>query len=100
MHPLTRPALLQEEGNRRTLEPWRTYLLTPSWFQHRRRVRQLNQYIIGALLCSPPDGSAVLRTLILFHRHDPGTLAAPAGRRKAGAHCARFSRGATHDLAA
>ena len=40
---------VQEEGNRRTLEPWRTYLLTPSWFQQRRRVRQLNEYIIGAL---------------------------------------------------
>ena len=51
VYPLTRRSL-QEEGNRRTLEPWRTYLLTPSWFQHRRRVRQLNQYIIGVLRCS------------------------------------------------
>lgn len=39
---------IMEEGNRRSLEPWRTYLPTPAWFMQRRRVRQLNKYIIGA----------------------------------------------------
>jgi len=38
----------QEECNRRVLEPWRTYLLTPAWFRHRLNVRKLNGYIIGA----------------------------------------------------
>lgn len=39
---------IMEEGNRRSLEPWRTYLPIP-WFRHRSNVRQLNSYIIGAL---------------------------------------------------
>lgn len=40
---------IMEEGNRRSLEPWRAYLLTPDWFRHRRRVRLLNDYICGLL---------------------------------------------------
>lgn len=39
---------IMEEGNRRSLEPWRSYLPTPAWFRQRSNVRQLNAYIIGA----------------------------------------------------
>ena len=41
---------IMEEGNRRSLEPWRSYLPLPAWFRQRRNVRQLNAYIIG--VCS------------------------------------------------
>lgn len=39
---------IMEEGNRRSLEPWRSYLPTPAWFRQRRNVRKLNAYIGGA----------------------------------------------------
>jgi beta-ring hydroxylase len=35
-----------EECNRRSLEPWRTYLPTSEWFAHRARVKALNAYIV------------------------------------------------------
>ena len=38
---------IMEEGNRRSLEPWRSYLPTPAWFRQRRNVRKLNAYIGG-----------------------------------------------------
>jgi len=37
---------IMEECNRRSLEPWRTYLPTSEWFAHRSRVNSLNAYII------------------------------------------------------
>lgn len=40
---------IMEEGNRRSLEPWRSTPFTPSWFRQRARVRLLNDYIIGLL---------------------------------------------------
>lgn len=40
---------VMEESNRRVLEPWRTYIPTPEWFRYKKRVRQLDTYIIGLL---------------------------------------------------
>ena len=37
---------IMEECNRRSLEPWRTYLPTSEWFAHRARVKALNAYIV------------------------------------------------------
>ena len=71
---------IQEESNRRTLEPWRTYLLTPSWFQQRRRVRQLNEYIIGAWLLSRGQQTLHLVLICCF----TGMIRARWQRRQAG----------------
>ena len=38
---------IMEEGNRRSLEPWRAYMPLP-FLKQRARVRRLNEYIIGA----------------------------------------------------
>ena len=40
---------IMEECNRRSLEPWRTYLPTAEWFAHRKRVSSLNNYIINLI---------------------------------------------------
>ena len=37
---------IMDECNARSLSPWRTYLPTPEWFAHRKRVRQLDAAII------------------------------------------------------
>ena len=31
------------------MQPWRMYLPSPSWIMYRRRVKQLDDYIIGIL---------------------------------------------------
>ena len=37
---------IMDECNARSLSPWRTYLPTPEWFAHKKRVRQLDAAII------------------------------------------------------
>lgn len=41
---------IMEEGNRRSLEPWRAYMPLPALTQ-RARVRRLNTYILGTFMC-------------------------------------------------
>ena len=38
-----------DECNRRSLSPWRSFLPTPEWFAHRRRVRQLDDAIVDII---------------------------------------------------
>lgn len=40
---------IMEEANRRVFEPWRAFLPTRAWFQHRERIKALNAYITGLL---------------------------------------------------
>ena len=40
---------IMEEANRRVFEPWRAFLPTRTWFQHRERIKALNAYITGLL---------------------------------------------------
>ncbi|KAK9791377.1 hypothetical protein WJX73_006540 [Symbiochloris irregularis] len=37
------------EGYKRSLQPWRMYIPTQTWFQHRSRINQLNAYVKGRL---------------------------------------------------
>ena len=39
-----------EEGNKRTWNPERTFLPTPSWFKFRRDVQKLNDYVTGIIV--------------------------------------------------
>lgn len=40
---------VMEESNKRVLRPHRKYLPTPSWFQYRQRVSQLNAFLIDLM---------------------------------------------------
>ena len=40
---------LVTECNARSLQPWRTYMPTPEWFAHRRRVSALDKAIIDII---------------------------------------------------
>eukprot|EP00227_Mantoniella_beaufortii_P001127 CAMPEP_0197614868 /NCGR_PEP_ID=MMETSP1326-20131121/59742_1 /TAXON_ID=1155430 /ORGANISM="Genus nov. species nov., Strain RCC2288" /LENGTH=498 /DNA_ID=CAMNT_0043183745 /DNA_START=501 /DNA_END=1997 /DNA_ORIENTATION=+ len=40
---------IMEECNQRSLSPWRTYIPSPEWFEHRRRVSQLDGAIIDII---------------------------------------------------
>ena len=40
---------IMDECNRRSLSPWRSFLPTPEWFAHRRRVRQLDDAIVDII---------------------------------------------------
>jgi cytochrome P450 len=77
---------IMEEGNRRSLEPWRTYLPTPAWFRQRSRVRQLNAYIIGAQLNASHHITPSL-TRRANRRHAAGSLEAETSGREGGATC-------------
>ena len=40
---------IMTENNKRVMQPWREYLPSSGWFQHRTRVQRLNSHIVGRI---------------------------------------------------